>query len=500
MQEANAIRKTLLARVYDVAVETPLHPALKLSHQLGNSIYIKREDLQPVHSFKIRGAYNKICRLTAAEKQKGIIAASAGNHAQGVALSAQKLGIHAAIVMPKTTPLIKVEAVRGYGAEVILSGDNYSAASETCKRLIAETGKILIHPFDDPEVIAGQGTVGREILEQLPETDYIFVPVGGGGLIAGIAQYVKSLKPDIKVIGVEPDDSNAMQQSLAAGERKILDHVGIFADGVAVKQVGSLTFRLCKRYVDDIITVDNDQICAAIKHIFEETRSIVEPAGALSVAGAHLYATTHGLSGKHIVTIASGANMTFEKLQFVAERTLLGSGREALFTVELPEKPGSLDRFCKQVVQGHNITEFAYRLQRRVTAHILVGVSIRDARDKLTFTAKLQKHGFSFRDISDDDLAKEHVRHMIGGDGTNARNEHIYQINFPERPRALSDFLNKVGRGYNISLFHYRGQGGDVGTVLIGFEAASIPQLESSLDAAGYEYRRAVSPAVETFL
>ena len=496
----DAIRKTLLASVYDVAVETPLQLASKLSRELDNLVYLKREDLQPVHSFKIRGAYNKIHQLSEAERQNGIIAASAGNHAQGVAFSAQKLGIDATIVMPKTTPSIKVEAVKSYGAEVILSGDNYSEAYETCRELIHETGKTLIHPFDDPDVIAGQGTVGREILEQLPETDYILVPVGGGGLIAGIAQYIKSLKPDVMVIGVEPEDSSAMQQSLKAGRRLTLDHVGVFADGVAVKQVGSLTFNLCRKYVDLIITVDNDQICAAIKSIFEETRSIVEPAGALSVAGARLFCTTNHLAGKRLVAIASGANMTFEKLQFVAERTLLGSGKEALFAVTLPEKAGALDIFCDQVVKGHNITEFSYRLYSRQEAHVLVGVSIADAADKAAFTAKMKHYGFPYFDISGDDLAKEHVRHMIGGPSHQAAHEQIYKINFPERPRALSDFLGNIGREYNISLFHYRGQGGDTGTVLIGFESESVRELEDSLKNSGYEFVPADSLSVAIFL
>jgi threonine dehydratase len=494
------IRRILLARVYDVAIETPLQPANKLSSELHNHIFIKREDLQPVHSFKIRGAYNKIRQLPQEDKQKGIIAASAGNHAQGVAMSAQKLGISATIVMPKTTPGIKIEAVKSYGAEIVLAGDNYSEAYETCVELVAQTGKTLIHPFDDYDVIAGQGTIGREILEQLPEVDCVFIPVGGGGLIAGVAEYLKGLKPDIKIIGVEPDDSNAMQQSLNAGKRVVLPHVGVFADGVAVKQVGKLTFDLCRKYVDEVITVNNDQICAGIKNVFEETRSIVEPAGALSIAGARTYIESHQIKDAHIVTIASGANMTFEKLQFVAERTLLGSGKEALFAVTLPEKAGALDRFCNLVVRGHNITEFSYRLHERSAAHVLVGISIVSQIDKDDFKDKLSQHGFAYLDMSDDDLAKEHVRHMIGGPSPNARQELIYEINFPERPRALSDFLNKVGKAYNISLFHYRGQGGDIGTVMIGFEAPSRSHLEKSLKNAGYEFRHANSQAVQIFL
>lgn len=494
------IRSTLLASVYDVAIETPLQYAGKLSAAFANEIYIKREDLQPIHSFKLRGAYNKIHRLSAHEKQRGIIAASAGNHAQGVALSARKLGIHATIVMPTTTPQIKIDAVKQYGADVILSGDNYSEAYQECIHLMRQSGQTLIHPFDDEAVIYGQATVGREILEQLQDTDYIFVPVGGGGLIAGIAQFAKTLKPDVRIIGVEPDDSNAMQRSLAAGKRLTLDHVGVFADGVAVKQVGELTFTACQKYVDDCITVNNDQICAAIKSIFEETRSIVEPAGALSVAGAGQYIGQHGLKTKNIVTIASGANMTFEKLQFVAERTLLGSGKEALFAVALPEAPGALSEFCESVVRNHNITAFAYRLHDRSLAQVLVGISIANQTDKTAFVHKLAAHNYKYQDMSDDDLAKEHVRHMIGGPGVHARNERIYKINFPERPRALADFLAKVGRQWNISLFHYRGQGGDTGTVLIGFEADDPASLESSLRTAGYDFSRAQSPSVRTFL
>lgn len=500
MMMRDAVRDTLLARVYDVAIETPLVPASNLTYELGNTIYIKREDLQQVHSFKIRGAYNKISRLSAAEKQKGIIAASAGNHAQGVALSAKRLGLPATIVMPKTTPDIKVAAVKNYGAEVILSGDSYSEAHETCLDIVRQTGKTLIHPFDDPAVITGQGTVGREILEQLPEVDYIFVPIGGGGLAAGIAQYVKNLKPAVKVIGVEPEDSNAMQLSLRSNERIVLGHVGVFADGVAVKQVGRLTYRLCNKYLDDIVTVNNDQLCAAIKNIFEETRSIVEPAGALSLAGAREYIRNHRLRNKHIVTIASGANMTFEKLQFVAERTLLGSNKEALFAVSLPEKAGALSTFCDQVVKDHNITEFAYRLDSRSGAHVLVGVSTKDSADKADFIAKMERHAFIFDDMSDDDLAKEHIRHMIGGPAHEAAGEHIYEVSFPERPRALSEFLNRLGRRYNISLFHYRGQGGDIGSVLIGFEADTAAHLEKSLRRSGLEFRKADSAAVQLFL
>lgn len=487
----DATKQTLLARVYDVAIKSPLDKAAKLSDQLGTEVYLKREDLQPVHSFKLRGAYNKISQLTEDERKRGVIAASAGNHAQGVALAAKKLGISALIVMPLTTPSIKVEAVRSYGAEVELAGDSYSDAAEHCKQRVKETGRTYIHPFDDPLVIAGQGTVGREIIEQLPSVTHIFVPVGGGGLIAGIAQYVKALKPEVKVIGVEPEDSNVMQASLAAGERVTLPHVGIFADGVAVKQMGEHTFNIVRDLVDDTITVDTDQLCAAIKATFEETRSIVEPAGALGVAGVNQYARTHGLEGAKAVAICSGANMTFERLQFVAERTLLGSGKEALFAVQLDERPGALHAFCQKIVKGHAITQFGYRLKERSKAHIFVGISINSEADKKKFMQKMADQDYDFTDLSHEDIAKEHVRHMIGGPAPKAFEEHFYLINFPERPGALNDFLEAVSGTWNISLFHYRGQGGDEGSVLIGFEATDKQDLKKALESAGYTWSEA---------
>lgn len=484
----SAIKEALLARVYHVAVVTPLDRAVKLSKQLGGDVYLKREDLQPVHSFKLRGAYNKIVQLTPAERKCGIIAASAGNHAQGVALSAKKLGISALIIMPRTTPSIKIEAVRSYGATVELAGDSYSDAAEYCKKRVQETGRTFIHPFDDPLVIAGQGTVGCEIMEQLPQTTHLFVPVGGGGLIAGIAQYVKALRPDVRIIGVEPQDSNVLQASLQANRRVTLQHVGIFADGVAVKQMGEHTFRICRDLVDDCITVSTDELCAAMKAIFEETRSIVEPAGALGVAGITAYAKAHGMQQVHAVAVCSGANMTFERIQFVAERTLLGGGKEALFAISLPEHPTALQQFCRQVVDGHNITQFGYRLHKRDAAHIFVGVSISGPDDKEAFAKKMEQRGYAYHDLSGEDTAKEHVRHMIGGPAPLAEHERIYNINFPERPSALTDFLTAIGSQWNISLFHYRGQGGDTGSVLIGFEAPHKSELEAALKLAGYEY------------
>lgn len=497
---SDAVKQTLLAPVYDVAIETPVDYSDKLSKQLKTDIYLKREDLQPVHSFKLRGAYNKIAHLTSEERAKGVIAASAGNHAQGVALSAQKLGIAATIVMPNTTPAIKVDAVKGYGAEVVLFGDNYSEAYEHCLKLVKTSGKTFIHPFDDPLVIAGQGTIGRELLEQLPNLTHVFAAVGGGGLITGIAQYIKQLKPDVKIIGVEPEDSNAMQASLKAKRLVTLDHVGIFADGVAVKEVGKNTFKLAQQYVDEVITVTNDQICAAIKSVFEDTRSIVEPAGALGVAGVNVYAQTHNLKKSCIVAVCSGANMTFERLQFITERTLIGSNKEALFSVSMPEKPGALEHFCREVVNGHSITEFNYRLNKRAEAHIFVGIGVVDKDDREVFKEKMKRHGYHFNDLSEDDIAKEHIRHMIGGASTETSNEHFYEINFPERPGALTDFLQVIAKRWNISLFHYRGQGADTGRVMIGFEAPSVQLLEAALSKHGYEYTRIQSAAAKIFL
>ncbi len=482
------IKQSLLARVYDVAEKSPLEYAAGLSARLNTTVHLKREELQPVHSFKIRGAYNKIVQLTEAEKARGVIAASAGNHAQGVALSAAKLGITATIVMPQTTPLIKIEAVRSYGAEVVLHGDNYSEAFEHCQSLIASSGKVFIHPFDDPLVIAGQGTIGKEILEDLPTVTHIFVPVGGGGLLAGVAQYVKNLRPEVTIIGVEPEDSNAMQLSLKVKKRITLDHVGIFADGVAVKQVGKNTFAAAQRYVDSIITVDNDAICAAIKDIFEATRGVVEPAGALAVAGMTSYAAEHDLSDAQVVAINSGANMSFERLQYVAERTLLGSGREGLFAIQLPEQPGSLKKLCETVVGSHAITEFNYRFRNHQQAEIFVGIQFGNSEQKQAFTSLLNTKNYVWNDLSHDELAKEHVRHMIGGVAPVDNQEVILHVNFPERPGALRDFLAAIADRWNISLFHYRGQGGDVGRVLIGFECSQKAALLKAIASTGYEY------------
>ena len=496
----NAVNETLLAKVYDVAVETPLEKATKLSNENGLPIYLKREDLQPVHSFKIRGAYNKMVHLTAKEKKKGVIAASAGNHAQGVALSAQKLDINATIVMPKTTPSIKVDAVKTYDAEVILWGDSYSDAYEHSQELVKKTGQAFIHPFDDPLVIAGQGTVGREIIEQLPDATHIFIPVGGGGLISGIAQFIKQLEPHIKIIGVEPKDSNAMGLSLKAGKRIQLDHVGLFADGVAVKEVGENTFKICQKYVDEVITVTNDQISAGIKAVFEDTRNIVEPAGALGVAGASKYFSEHSTKNAIAVAICSGANMTFERLQYVAERTLVGSGKEALFSVEMPEQAGALEKFCLEVVNGHAITEFSYRLNSRESANIFVGIGLQNLADKEKFMAKMTKKEYKFEDLSSDELVKKHVRHMIGGVSTKAKNEHFYEVLFPERAGALTDFLRVVASRWNISTFHYRGQGSDTANILVSFETSEPKTIENDLEVAEYQWERLSSKALAIFL
>lgn len=480
------VRQILLAKVYDVAVRTPLNKADKLSAQKSSHVYLKREDMQPIHSFKIRGAYNKIAHLNDEDKQRGVICASAGNHAQGVALAARKLGISALIVMPVTTPSIKVEAVKALGGEVVLYGDSYSDASDYAKKLTYESGRCFIHSFDDRLVIAGQGTIGREIIEQLPEVTHIFVPIGGGGLIAGVAQYVKAVRPDVKIIGVEPYDSSAMEQSVAAEKRLSLKSVGIFADGVAVKQVGEHTFAAARELVDSFMTVSTDQICAAIKYTFEATRSIVEPAGALSLAGLMSY---HLGPSSHAVAICSGANMMFERLQQVAERTQIGSGKEALLAVSMPERPGALHEFCQKNINGRNITEFSYRLRERDIAHVMVGISVSDDEDRQRLFEQIIASGFGCVDLSKDDIAKTHVRHMIGGAGEAASHEHFFAIEFPERPNSLYDFLAAVSTKWNISLFHYRSTASDTGSVLIGFEADDSNELKESLKKSGYAFK-----------
>lgn len=485
------LKLILTSRVYDAAIETPLDEAPLLSAALGNRILLKREDLQPVFSFKIRGAYNRIAHLSDAERSRGVIAASAGNHAQGVAYSARMLQIPAIIVMPATTPQIKVDAVAGYGARIVLHGDNYSEAAEHCERLVAETGMAFIHPFDDELVIAGQGTVADELLRQSAgKLDAVFVPVGGGGLIAGMAAYLKALRPDVRIIGVEPQDADAMARSLEAGRRVHLESVGIFADGVAVREVGRLTFELCRKHVDEMVRVDTDELCSAIKSVYQATRSIVEPAGALGLAGLKKWVHREKVAGQTLVAINSGANMNFDRLRYVAERTLVGEKKEALFAVTIPEQPGSLKRFCQDMVGGRNITEFNYRLSRRDHAHIFVGITVQDEEERKLFGKRMQAAGFANLDLTDNELAKTHIRYMVGGRSAAAGRERLYRFWFPERPGALAKFLDAMGADWNISLFHYRTQGGEFGRVLIGLEIpeADDDKFQQFLSHLGYRY------------
>ena len=496
------LRLILTSRVYDVAHETPLDRAHRLSRRLGNEVLLKREDLQPVFSYKLRGAYNRIAHMTAAEQARGVIAASAGNHAQGVAFSARHLGLDALIVMPKTTPAIKVEAVGELGAEVVLSGDNYTEAKRHCDELVETSGRTFVHPFDDELVIAGQGTVGHEILRhKLGEVDAIFVPVGGGGLIAGVASYVKALRPGVEIIGVEPYEADAMYQSLAMGRRVVLDRVGIFADGVAVQEVGRLTFPIVQATVREVVRVSNDEICAAIKDIFDDTRSIMEPAGALAVAGLRAWVDRNGTKNARLAAILSGANMNFDRLRFVAERAELGESREALFGVTIPERPGAFREFCATIGR-RVVTEFNYRLSGRDRAHIFVGIATRSKQDAVDLAAALNSSGHAVN-LTDNELAKLHVRHMVGGHCDAVRDERVYRFEFPERPGALMDFLEKLGGRWNISLFHYRNHGADFGRVLAGFEVPDDERgaFEAFLEGLGYPYQReGQNSAYEMFL
>lgn len=498
------LRMILTSKVYEAAVETPLEESVWLSRELSNRVLLKREDLQPVFSFKIRGAYNRIAHLDETQRSKGIITASAGNHAQGVAFSAAKLGIRAVIVMPVTTPQIKVDAVRSFGTEVVLHGDNYSEAADHCALLVEQMGMTYIHPFDDELVIAGQGTVADEILRQSAGSlDAVFIPVGGGGLISGMAAFLKSLCPDVRIVGVEPYDSDAMYQSLKKGRRVCLDSVGIFADGVAVREVGKFTFDYCRRFVDEIIRVDTDEICSAIKSTYQATRSIVEPAGALGVAGMKKYVRENNIQGRTLVAVTSGANMNFERLRYVAERTLIGEKREGLFAVTIPEEPGALRRFCSEAVGDRNITEFNYRLSRRDQAHIFVGISVLNDKERHSFARDLTERGFQNQDLTDNELAKTHVRYMVGGCSPEVGHEVIYRFWFPERPGALSRFLGSMGANWNISLFHYRMQGGDFGRVLIGLEIppGEEPQFRRFLDNLGYRFvEETQNPVYRMFL
>ncbi len=497
------LEKILTAQVYDVAIESPLEEAANLSRRLHNKVLLKREDMQQVFSFKLRGAYNKMAQLPRAQLRRGVIAASAGNHAQGVALSAQRLGCEATIVMPATTPQIKVDAVASRGAKVVLSGDSYSDAYEHAMTLVKEHKLTFVHPYDDPDVIAGQGTIGMEILRQHSKPIHaIFVPVGGGGLIAGVAAYVKRLKPEIKIIGVEPVDADAMYQSLKKKERVVLPQVGIFADGVAVKQVGEETFRLCRKLVDEVILVSTDAICAAIKDVFEDTRSILEPAGALSVAGAKLYAEREKLKDKTLVAIASGANMNFDRLRHVAERAELGEKREAVFAVSIPEKAGSFKKFCS-LLGTRSITEFNYRYHDPKMAEVFVGVQVQNRAETDKLLGQLQQKGLSPVDLTDNEMAKLHVRHLVGGRAPQAKNEILFRFEFPERPGALLNFLNSMSRGWNISLFHYRNHGTDYGRVLVGLQVPpeDKPAFKDFLNKLGYaHWDESDNPAYKLFL
>ncbi len=491
------------ARVYDVAEKTPLEYQPNLSARLNNRILLKREDTQPVFSFKLRGAYNKMAHLPKEALAQGVIAASAGNHAQGVALSAQKLGCRAVIVMPTTTPQIKVDAVQSRGAEVVLFGDSYSDAYVHALELEKSEHLTFVHPYDDPDVIAGQGTIAMEILDEHPEPiEAIFCCVGGGGLIAGIATYVKALRPEIKVIGVEAVDADAMTQSLKTGERVMLDQVGLFADGAAVKQVGVHTFELCKAYVDDMIVVDNDAICAAIKDVFEDTRSILEPAGALATAGMKEYIKRHQLTGKTLIGIASGANMNFDRLRFIAERAEIGEKREAVFAVTIPEKPGAFKAFCR-LLGNRSITEFNYRYSDAKEAHIFVGIAVHNSAEASRLIENLKAHGLPATDLTDNEVAKLHLRHLVGGHAPQAEHEEVYRFEFPEKPGALMKFLDTMGHDWNISLFHYRNHGADFGRVLVGIQVppAEKPEFDAFLQTLGYPYwEETNNPAYKLFL
>ncbi|OOG43505.1 threonine ammonia-lyase, biosynthetic [Rhodanobacter sp. C05] len=481
------------ARVYDVAHESALESAPLLSARLGQPVLLKREDQQPVFSFKLRGAYNRMVQLDPAQRARGVIAASAGNHAQGVALAAAKLGIHATIVMPVTAPQVKVDAVRRFGGamvEIVLVGDSFSDAQAEATRLQAERGATFVHPFDDLAVIAGQGTVALEILRQHPGSLHaVFVPVGGGGLLAGVAACIKAMRPEVQVLGVQAVDADAMARSLEAGTSVVLDEVGLFADGTAVKQVGALTFALCQQHVDAMLRVDTDAICAAIRDIYQETRSVPEPSGALALAGLKQYVATHGDSGGALVAIVSGANMNFDRLRFVAERAEVGEQREAVFAVTIPEERGSFRRFCATLGR-HGITEFNYRIGDASSAHIFVGVQIASRDEREALAAAFRAQAFDVLDLTDDELAKLHLRHMIGGRSSLAQHERLYRFEFPERPSALTHFLGQLHPDWNISLFHYRNHGADYGRILVGIQVPPDEHalLPSFLAALGYPH------------
>jgi len=505
---ADYLKKILNARVYDVAVESALEPAHALSQRLHNTVLLKREDQQPVHSFKLRGAYNKMAHLTPEQLKNGVICASAGNHAQGVALSAKRLGARAVIVMPTTTPRLKIDAVRGFGGEVVLFGDSYSDAHAHSLELQEQQGLTFVHPFDDPDVIAGQGTVAMEILRQHQgRLDAVFVAIGGGGLISGVANYIKAVRPEIKVIGVQMNDSDAMAQSVAAKKRVTLPDVGLFSDGTAVKLVGEETFRISRKLVDDFVLVDTDAVCAAIKDVFVDTRSIVEPAGALAVAAIKQYVATHKTKGETYAAILCGANMNFDRLRFVAERAEVGEEREALFVVTIPEERGSFRRFCELIgnLPGgpRNVTEFNYRISDAAQAHVFVGLTTHGKGESGKIAAKFSKHGFAALDLTHDELAKEHIRHMVGGHSKLAQDERLLRFVFPERPGALLKFLSLMRPGWNISLFHYRNQGADYGRILVGLQvpAADAADFAEFLATLGYPHvEETANPVYRMFL
>ena len=513
LQPADYLKKILTARVYDVAHESALEPARNLSRRLHNKVLLKREDQQPVFSFKLRGAYNKMAHLTPEQLQQGVICASAGNHAQGVALSAQKLGCRAVIVMPVTTPGVKIEAVKALGGEVVLFGDSYSDAYQHALTLEKQQGLTFVHPFDDPEVIAGQGTIAMELLRQHQgPLDAVFVAIGGGGLISGVANYIKAVRPEIKVIGVQMNDSSAMMQSVQQGQRLALSDVGLFSDGTAVKQVGQETFRIARELVDDYVTVDTDAVCAAIKDVFVDTRSIVEPAGALAVAAIKQYVASHKTRGETYAAILCGANMNFDRLRFVAERAEVGEEREALFAVTIPEERGSFKRFCELI--GHlpafggsksprNVTEFNYRISDARLAHVFVGLTTSGKGESSKIATHFTKHGFKALDLTQDELAKEHLRHMVGGPSALAQDERLLRFVFPERPGALMKFLSSMRPNWNISLFHYRNQGADYGRILVGLQVPQADQaaFKKFLSTLGYPHvDETDNPAYRLFL
>lgn len=509
---ADYLKKILTARVYDVAVESDLQPATALSRRLHNTVLLKREDQQPVFSFKLRGAYNKIAHLTKEQLAKGVICASAGNHAQGVALSARKLGIRAVIVMPTTTPQVKIDAVKGFGGEVVLHGDSYSDAYTHALTLQKKQGLTFVHPFDDPDVIAGQGTIAMEMLRQLQSLgtdrlDAVFVAIGGGGLISGVANYIKAIRPDIRIIGVQMTDSDAMMRSVGEGERVNLPDVGLFSDGTAVKLVGEETFRISRELVDEFMAVDTDAVCAAIKDVFIDTRSIVEPAGAMAVAAIKDYVARHKTKGQTYAAILCGANMNFDRLRFVAERAEVGEEREALFAVTIPEERGSFRRFCETIggLPGgpRNVTEFNYRIHDGSKAHVFVGLTTHGKGESTKIAANLRRQGFETLDLTHDDLAKEHIRHMVGGHSPLAHDERLLRFVFPERPGALLKFLSLMRPTWNISLFHYRNQGADYGRILVGMQvpAKDHKAFDRFLDALGYPYvEETQNPVYRLFL